>query len=68
MDLKIKERRVRAGYTRRIVSDAVGISEVSLFNYENGITTPNLATTKKIAQFLDCSVDELLGRDMPEND
>lgn len=66
--MKIKEKRIKAGYTRRVVSDAIGISEVSLFNYENDITTPNLATIEKIAQFLCCSVDELLGRDDPSVD
>lgn len=46
--------------TQRELAQAANISTLSVIRYEAGERTPNLATALKIAQALNCTVDELL--------
>lgn len=49
------------------VAKATGISQGLMNEYKNGIKLPTLQNLLKIADYLDCSVDYLLGRtDCPE--
>lgn len=44
------------------VSKATGISAGLMSEYKNGIKLPTIENLAKIADYLDCSVDYLLGR------
>lgn len=44
------------------VAKATGISPGLMSEYKNGIKTPTVENLIKIANFLDCSIDFLLGR------
>ena len=49
------------------VAKETGISQGLMNEYKNGIKLPTLQNLLKIADYLDCSVDYLLGRtDNPE--
>lgn len=49
------------------VAKDIGISSGVITKWKNGTTIPNGETLIKIADYLDCSVDYLLGRtDNPE--
>lgn len=44
------------------VAKNTGISQGLMSEYKNGIKMPTIANLIKIADYLDCSVDYLLGR------
>ena len=66
----IRELRKQKGMTQQQLADKVGISNVSLSNYERGAQMPDLITLSKIAIELDVSTDILLGiqEEISEND
>lgn len=45
--------------TQKELSDRTGISEVMLSRYMNGYATPSAYNLKKIADALDCDIDDL---------
>ena len=59
--LRIKELRAEKGFSQQKLGDLVGVSKVSIFNYENGLQQPSLEILDKLAKALNCSVDFLLG-------
>ena len=55
------------GIKPNTVAKAIGVSTATATKWKNG-TIPNGETLTKIADYLDCSVDYLLGRtDNPES-
>ncbi|WP_176213130.1 helix-turn-helix domain-containing protein [Sulfobacillus thermosulfidooxidans] len=50
------------GYTQAQVADAAGVSQFTLSHYENGTRQPPCDVLVSISDFLDVSVDFLLGR------
>ncbi|MDF8372103.1 helix-turn-helix domain-containing protein [Weissella paramesenteroides] len=58
---RIKELRKQNHYTLQNVADAVGVSNGTVANYENGKREPKLATWKKLADFFDVDVGYLQG-------
>ena len=59
--MKILEKRGMANQ----ISKATGISTGNISDWKSGKSAPNLEAIAKIADYLDCSVDYLLGR--PDN-
>lgn len=57
----IRELRKKKGLTQQQLAEKVGISNVSLSNYERGAQMPDLNTLARIAVELDVSTDILLG-------
>ena len=43
------------------LADILHISQQSVYKYENGITTPDLQTLMRMADFFDTSIDYLIG-------
>ena len=66
--LNIREYRKRRGLTQQQLADIVGVSNVSLSNYERGAQMPDILTLTKIANALRISVDTLLGLNHQEED
>lgn len=61
--IRIKER----GLTAKKVSDATGISTGNISDWKSGRSMPSAVKLDILADYLDCSVDYLLGRtDNPE--
>lgn len=58
---RIKELRAEKGFSQQQLGDLVGVSKVSIFNYENGLQQPSLEILVNLAKSLNCSVDFLLG-------
>lgn len=64
----IRAFRKKKGLTLKQLGEKVGVAESTLSKYENGINEPDLKTLTLIADALDATVDELLGRDEPKGE
>lgn len=60
---KMRELRKKKKMTMKELGKAVGVSESTISLYENGKHEPDLVTIKRIADILETSLDELLGRE-----
>lgn len=68
MNFKLKELRKKAGYkNRQSFVDALGdgYSVRKIVSWENGERMPSLEQACYLADFLNCTLDELAGRDVP---
>ena len=48
------------GYSQTDLANAIGVGANTISQYELGKRSPNIATLKKIANVLNCSVDDLI--------
>lgn len=58
---KIKELRKQKHYTLQNVADAIGVSNGTVANYENGKREPKLAMWQKLADYFDVDIGYLQG-------
>ena len=58
--MRLKEARIKAGLSVSDVAKSLSISDVAVYMWENGQTTPKVANLKKLANLYGCSVDELI--------
>lgn len=58
--MSIKVERVKAGKSANEVCEHMGVSRVTLNNWESGKGFPRADKLPKLASFLGCTVDELL--------
>ena len=58
---KIKERRIELSLTQDYMATILDVNSSHISNIENGRAHPSLAILVKIANILQCSVDEFLG-------
>ena len=63
--LKIQELRTTAGLTQRALAEKIGVKNYTVANWEQNRTEPSLKDLIDLADFFECSVDYILGR---END
>ena len=56
----LKELRLKKGLSQEQLAKQLNISSVAICQYELGKRCPNASILKKLAQVLDCSVDDLL--------
>ncbi len=56
----IKALRKKEGLTQEQLAKKIGISTITIRQYENGLRTPKYSTVESIAKALDCSVSELI--------
>lgn len=56
----LAEKRKALGLTLKQMAENLGIAFKTYCNYEYGWREPNLETLKRIAEYLNCSVDEIL--------
>lgn len=59
MKRMIREYRERAGYTQSELAQKVGISVVTVSQWESGIRTPSGRILPALARALDCQIDAL---------
>ena len=63
---RIKKCRIDKGYSQKYVAISLGVSQPSVFGWENGKSMPNSDNLKALSLLLDVSVDYLLGIDDTE--
>ena len=63
--LRIQELRTSAGLTQRALAERIGVKNYTVANWEQNRTEPSVKDLIDLANFFECSVDYLLGR---END
>lgn len=56
----LAEKRKSKGFSLRRMADELGLTFQTYCNYEYGHREPNFETLKRIAQYFECTVDELL--------
>lgn len=56
------ERLTSLNVSNKDLSQNVGVSSGNISDWKSGRSKPNIDTVIKIADYLDCSVDYLLGR------
>ena len=61
--IRIKEARKKINITARELADHIQVAESTVSLYENGKGEPNYSTLIKIANYLNVSIDYLLGND-----
>ena len=59
--MNLKEIRLKRGMKLCELAEAIGLSSQAVYYYETGAREPNLETLRKLANVLDCSIDELIG-------
>ena len=57
---RIRDRRLRRGFTQQALAAAADITQNGIFRLEAGETNPQLTTLQQIAAALECSVRELV--------
>lgn len=62
INVRIKEIRMRRDISQKELASALGIAPNTLSQYENGKREPDIKTLERIADFLNVTVDCLLGR------
>lgn len=60
MITNIKDRRKAKGMSQTALAEAVKVTPGAVSQWESGLTNPTLETLVKIAEVLNCTVDELL--------
>ena len=57
---KLRELRVKSGYTQQQIADILNCSRSTYTYYETGKSSPDLSTLVKLAKILNVSVSDLL--------
>ena len=60
---RMQRARERRRVSRYIMSELCGLTPGAIRRYERGERVPNIEALEAIADYLECSVDYLLGRD-----
>lgn len=55
----LKNMRLEKGLSQQKLADYIGISQQSVYKYENDISEPDITTLKKLADFFETSIDFL---------
>ena len=60
---KIKLLRLEKDITQQFLSESLNLPRYIISNWEQGRSEPNLSDISKLADFFECSIDYLLGRE-----
>lgn len=58
--LGLKLLRIKNKLTQKELAEKLALSVKQICNYEQGLREPKLETLKSMAQFFNCTIDELL--------
>lgn len=61
---RLKEERLKRGYSQEQLGTLVGVSKVSISNYERGLEQPKMKRLQKIIDVLEISPNYILGKDV----
>ncbi len=59
----IKLNRIEQKYTQKQLAQMIGVTHAAISYWENGINIPNVKDCWLLADALEISIDELVGRD-----
>lgn len=59
---RLKELRMERGWNQKRIADELGVTPATVSNWEAGRKRPDVATTIKLANMFDVSLDYLVGR------
>lgn len=64
---ELRTRRIAAGLTQQQLSERIGVRQSVISLYEKGSNAPSLDVLIKIADTLDCTIDDLVrnGKQLP---
>ena len=57
---KLKARREEKGLSKKEFAELVGVTERAIYYYENGQREPKASILKKMAQVLECRMEDLI--------
>ena len=60
---QIYQLRVQSKLSQAALAKEIGVSQKSIDNWESGLSQPSIAYVVRLADFFECSVDYLLGRE-----
>ena len=67
--IELKNKRIDRGLTQKQIADSLGVKQNTVSQWESGERQPSVGLLPKLAELLDCTVDELLGIEKtPAND
>lgn len=58
---RLRALRISAGLKQKDVADRLGISQVSVWQWESGVSLPRADKLPAIAELYGCTIDELYG-------
>lgn len=60
---RIKDFRTAAGMTQKELAQRIGVSEISVSDYERGRRFPRMTPLFRLTELLGCTVEDLFPRD-----
>lgn len=63
--IRLRYFRMKMGWTQKDLAEKVGLSETTIWNFENGRREPRLQDLKKFAEVFNCTIDELVNPTLP---
>lgn len=65
--MRLRELRIKGGFTQSEVAKKLGVSSQTILNWENGIYEPKISQLIKLADLFNVSVDYLIERENNKN-
>ena len=65
---KLKQLRKKYNLTQQQLADKLNIQKKTYFNYENDLRQPDIEMLKKLADFFDVTIDEIVGHKKKDNE
>lgn len=59
----IKQNRLERKITQSQLADAIGVTHAAISYWENGVNIPNISDCWKMADYMNISIDELVGKE-----
>lgn len=60
----IKVNRIAQNYTQKQLAQKIGVTHAAISYWENGVNIPNVKDCWLLANALEITIDELVGRDL----
>lgn len=60
----IKVNRIAQNYTQKQLTQKIGVTHAAISYWENGVNIPNVKDCWLLADALEITIDELVGRDL----
>ena len=61
--LRLKELRISQNFTQKDLAEKLSTTQTTIGKYERGELEPSIETLQKLANFFECSIDYLVGRE-----
>lgn len=58
--MNIKEMRTKRGLTQKQLADRLGVKQQNISDWERGERSPSVKNLKKLADALNCRIDDLI--------